>query len=72
MTTTEFQMTQAERDVNGIITMLVADEGMTITEATEHAIKALPNPRPEFVLAASGGTLALIGTQTYRVADLSV
>jgi hypothetical protein len=68
---TNILLTDAEREVAHLITELLTEgDGMDMPTATEHAIKALPNPRPEFVLWVSGGTLALVGNQTYRVADL--
>ena len=59
-----------EEEILDLTLELVANEGMDITEAARHALCALPNPDPDFVLWLSQETLVRIGSTTYAVADL--
>lgn len=63
-------LSAVEQEIASLYVQLVADENMGIEEAARHALSALPNPDPEFVLWLSRETLVRVGDTTYSVAEL--
>jgi hypothetical protein len=57
---------RTEKPILDLMLQMVAEEGMDVETAAEHALLALPDPDPQFVSWLSQGTLSRVEGRTLK------